>query len=186
MATPVPGRLYDPVMAAPTHVPKAPNRPKAYTSPPRREGSWTADRPGEVLGGRQPEGGGLGHQGPDQGYVLKLAERFRDDLVLAPGEHAADALTGCRGVALRRASLFGRAPVADDLRLALTVFGYLDQAPDDLVAWRRTYFDEVHHEAVHYVAAREIADLVPESTLHLSAGAALSAHRSDWRAPLGL
>ncbi len=173
-------------MSAPTHVPGRVNQKKLYNSPPRRAGSWKADRPGEVIGTAQPAGPALGNQGPDQGYVLKLAARLKDELVLAPGEHAADALHGATAVALRRASLYGRAPMIEDLRLALTLFGYLGPAPDELVALRRELFDEVHHSTIHYFAAREIADMVPEATLRMSLGGVAAACATDWKAPLGL
>ena len=84
-----------------------------------------ADRPGEVVGGESASGPGMGHQGPDQGYALKLAQSFAGRLVLAAGEREDDALAGCCAVALRRASIFGRAPVMHDLRLALELFGFL-------------------------------------------------------------
>jgi hypothetical protein len=173
-------------MSAPSHVPGRLNQPKVYTSPPRRAGSWSADRPGEVIGAAQPSGAALGNQGPDQGYVLKLAARFDDDLVLAAGEHKADAIAGASAVALRRASLYGRAPMIKDLEIALTLFGYLGPAPDELVAKRRELFDEVHHSTIHYFAAREIADLVPEATLRMSADEVAAACAADWKGPLGL
>jgi len=144
-------------MSAPSHVPSRPNQPKAYTSPPRRAGSWRANRPGDVVGAPQPRGAALGNQGPDQGYVMKLAKGFADQLVLSPGEHAADAVEGACTVALRRASLFGRAPMRDDIEIAFTLFGYLAEAPTELIAHRRESFDEVHHSTVHYFAAREHA-----------------------------
>ncbi len=173
-------------MAAPSHVRTDPTRPKAYQSPPRRAGSWRAERPGEVVGEGQPSGPALGNQGPDQGYVLKLANRFRDDLELAAGESAADALTGAGAVALRRASLYGRGPTAHDLRLALQLFGFLGSAPDEQVAWRRSHLDELHHETIHYQRARVLADLVPEQTLRMSPEAVAAASAADWRGPLGL
>lgn len=173
-------------MSAPSFVPGNPTAKKAYRSPSRTRGTWSADRPGDVIGTAQPAGPALGNQGPDQGYVLKLAERFRGDLQLKPGEHASDALTGCCAVALRRASLYGRAPVSGDLEIALRIFGYLDDAPADLVTLRREKFAEVHHETIHYFAAREIADMVPESTLRMSPAEVASAHAADWKRPLGL
>lgn len=173
-------------MSAPTHVPGRVNHERIYRSPPRRAGSWKADRPGEVLGTIPPSGPAVGNQGPDQGYVLKLAAGLKDELVLAPGEHAADAIEGAVAVALRRASLFGRAPMIDDLRIALTLFGFLGPAPDEQVAMRRELFDEVHHSTVHYFAAREIADMVPEATLRMSLGGVIAASAADWKAPLGL
>ena len=104
-------------MAAPNYVP-VPN-----TDPPRRSlplppaRRWMADRPGD-LRSRQPTGPQLGSQGPDQGYGFALAERFADKLKLAPHEHRDEVLAGCGAVALKRASMFGRAPVIHDLELA--------------------------------------------------------------------
>jgi hypothetical protein len=124
-------------VAAPEFVPVDRNQPvRGYRSPPRRPESWRSDRPGEVIGDGQPRGERLGHQGPDQGYMLSLARRFEGKLTLAPGEHERDALAGAVGVALKRASLFGRAPLVHDLTVALTIWGFLGDAPDDLVALR--------------------------------------------------
>ena len=145
-----------------------------------------ANRPGEVVGTAQPSGPAVGNQGPDQGYVHKLVRRFEADLVLAPGEHAGDVLEGACAVALRRASLYGRAPVADDLRVALTVFGFLGPAADELVEFRKPLFEELRHVAFHYFTAREIADLVPEATLRMEPTEVAVACADDWRAPLGL
>ena len=98
-------------MAAPPFVPVDPvDRPRSYESPDHVPDAWTGERPA-ALGGRQPSGARLGNQGPDQGYALLLAERFRDRVQVTEGERVDDALTGCLGLALRRASIFGRAPV---------------------------------------------------------------------------
>ena len=100
--------------------------------------------------------------------------------------HAADALAGCVAVALKRASLFGRAPVIHDLTIAFTLFGFLDEhADDELVALRRTLFEEVAN-AHHYVEQRRIADLVPESTLRLTADEVKARHAADWKSLAGL
>ena len=113
-------------MSAPEFVPRKAGRSgKAYESPPRRPDSWLAVRPGDLEGRARPGGPGLGVQGPDQGYALTLARRLRDQLVLTEGESADDAIAGSLGVALRRAALFGRAPVIDDLRVAFSLFGFL-------------------------------------------------------------
>ncbi len=172
-------------MAAPVRIPTDPTRAKHYASPPRREGSWQADRPGETVGAPHPTGKALGNQGPDQGYAIKLAKRFADRLVLQPGEHAADALDGACCVALRRASLYGRGPVAADVEIGLTVFGFLGEAADELVELRRGLFDEVHHTTIHYFTGREIADTVPEATLRMTVDEVKAAHSRDWKAPLG-
>ncbi|HUP71945.1 MAG TPA: hypothetical protein VM282_02745 [Acidimicrobiales bacterium] len=167
-------------MSAPEFVPRQPGRSdKAYESPPWRPDSWFAVRPGD-LRGRAQTGPGLGVQGPDQGYALTLARRLRDQLVLTEGESADDAIAGSLGIALRRASLFGRAPVIDDLRLAFQLFGFLDaDAPKDLVDYRRPRFAEAD-SSHHYAEVRELALQVPESTLRMTA-AEVAARRADWR-----
>ena len=151
-------------MAAPEFVPSTAVRrtAKAYASPPQRDGGWKADRPGEIVGEGQPEGPALGSHGPDQGYVLKIARRFEGELHLQGGEHEADALAGCCAVALRRASLFSRAPVVHDLQLALDLFGFTDTKPAaDLVEWRRERFAELSHTTQHYFEGRALVGMVP-------------------------
>ena len=126
---------------------------------------WTASRPSELRGTRAPAGAFLGTPGPDQGFALKLARRFEDRLVLAPGEHAEDAVAGCTAVAMRRAAAYGRAPVIHDLTLAFTLWGFLAGAPADLIEAREPLFRSASH---HYQAQRTIADCVPEETLRLT------------------
>ncbi len=155
-------------MVVPSHVPEVAIPPTgvAYTSPRCRLGSWRANRPGEVLAGdRDTTGAGLGYPGPDQGYVLRLVHLFEPQLRLAAGEDSADVIAGGVAVALKRASLFGRAPVAEDLRVAFDLFGFLtSDASDELVARRRQLFAGV--AGVHnYRDVRRIADLVPASAL---------------------
>ncbi|MEO5839899.1 MAG: hypothetical protein ABIQ73_16140 [Acidimicrobiales bacterium] len=173
-------------MSAPEFVPRKAGRSgKAYESPPRRPDSWLAVRPGDLEGRVQPGGPGLGVQGPDQGYALTLARRLRDELFLTEGESADDAIAGCLGVALRRAALFGRAPVIDDLRLAFDLFGFLDgDAPKDQIDFRKPRFAEVC-STHHYAEARELALLVPEETLRMPARQ-VAARRAEWRVLLGL
>src|SRR5439155_31489 len=77
-------------------------------------GHWKADRPADLRGG-QPRGPMFGDPGPDQGYALVLARRFEDRLQLTEGEHREDVVAGCVGVANKRSSLLGRAPVIYDL-----------------------------------------------------------------------
>jgi hypothetical protein len=69
------------------------------------------------------------------------------------------------GVALKRASIFTRAPVVYDFELAYTLFGFLGEAPADLLKERKELFSEVSH---HYEAQRQVADMVPESTLRMT------------------
>jgi hypothetical protein len=174
-------------MAAPEYVPLRPGRTdKAYESPPRRPDSWLADRPGEIVDdGAQPEGRDLGYQGPDQGFALKLANAQRDKLQLTDREHADDALTGCVAVAMRRASIYGRAPMIYDITLALELFGFLDDAaPEELVAWRKPVFEELANPH-HYFEVRRLVAQVPESTLRMTP-AEVKVRRADWRTLLAL
>lgn len=170
-------------MAAPEHVPtKSTDKVRAYHSPPRRPDTWRADRPADFADERrQPTGDLLGSQGPDQGYALKLARLLEPELQLTEGEHAKDALAGIVAVGLKRASLLGRAPVIHDLRIAATVFGYLDPDPDPaLVQLRAELFEEVGHFH-HYMELRHIADLVPADVLRLTPAEVTQRYRAGWR-----
>jgi len=111
-----------------------------------------------------------------------LAERLRPTLQVPAGESANDAVRGCLNIALRRASLFGRAPVVHDLTIAFTIWGWLDPKPSAaLVARRRELFEGVSHTAQHYTEGRHIADLVPESTLRLTPQQAAHSYPDNWR-----
>ena len=171
-------------MAAPEYVPVKPmDDVRTYESPPRRPGSWRATRPGD-LRGENPHGDRFGNPGPDQGYALGLAKRLANSLHLEPGESIDDVMAGCVGVALKRASLLGRAPVIYDLTAAYTIWGYLDENPDaELVALRKMAFDEaalpLHYTERHRIVAAVIDD--PLRKLHTAIAADYDA---DWRALL--
>jgi hypothetical protein len=168
-------------MAQPDFVPQTLNdRPRrGETVPPPSR--WTATRPGD-LPGRQPTGPMLGSPGPDQGYALGLARRFAGKLVLAVGENEEDVVAGCLAVALRRASLFGRAPVIHDLEFAFGLWGYLEEAPDELVAYRRPLFAGASH---HYWDQRHLVDTVPTATYWLSPAEVGRRVATDWPQLLG-
>jgi len=130
--------------------------------------AWVPHRPSEFRRGTEA-GHSFGVAGPDQGYALYLAERFEDRLELEVGEHAEDVLAGAVAIALRRAALFGRAPIGTDVALSLELFGYLptggDQSvPRDLIELRRALFAGVAHE---YWRLDELARSVPEAALRL-------------------
>ncbi len=168
-------------MAAPDYVPPSPaDKPRSSLAIPP-PAPWRAARPADLQRG-QPLGPGLGRPGPDQGYVLTLAPRFRDRLRLQEGEHRSDVVAGCAAVALRRASMFGRAPVVYDLELAFGLFGFLDDAPADLVAWRRSAFAGASHD---YWDQRALVDMVPEATLRLGP-AEVRRRLGEWRTLVGV
>ena len=172
-------------MAAPKFAPVSPVETVRYYESPRHvPGRWQPGRPGEI-DGRQPVGERLGYQGPDQGYIITLAERARPKVRVHRGENVDDVLRGCSLVALKRASLFGRAPVVHDLTLALTLWGFLSDAPpSDLVAARHDLFVGVA-SVHHYAAGRAIADMVPESTLRMTPAEVAARFATEWRALTG-
>jgi hypothetical protein len=175
-------------MAAPEFVPLEPNQKvRVYGSPPRRPETWRADRPGDFAGDRrQPSGARLGSPGPDQGYALKLAALLAPELHLGDGEHLRDVTAGLVAVGLKRASVLGRAPVIGDLRVAATLFGYLDEAADrELVQLREQLFEEVGHFH-HYAEQRSIVDMVPAEVLRQTPEQVLSRYGVDWRDQLDL
>ena len=74
---------------------------------------------------------------------------------------------------------------AQDLEMALVLYGFLGEADDELVEMRRELFAEVHHTTVHYFAAREIADRVDADLLRGPVGKARKAVERDWRSAFG-
>ena len=173
-------------MGAPEYVPLKPaTKVRSYGSPPRRAGSWRADRPGELVG-RQPDGDRLGTPGPDAGYALTLAARFSDSLQLHDGEHTPDVLSGAAAVAMKRSGLFGRAPISADVEIGLVVWGYLDaNVEQELVDLRRQWFEEIHTPH-HYTERRRVADAVPEDVLRGTPAEIKAAYEADWRSCLDL
>ena len=111
---------------------------------------------------------------------LPLVRFFEGKLHLTEGEKEADVNTGCVGVALKRASLFGRAPVIHDLTVAYTVWGFLDEAPAELVEVRTRLFEGVANPH-HYQKQRAIVDAVPEATLRRPHAELIAAHAHDAR-----
>jgi hypothetical protein len=95
---------------------------------------------------------------------MRLARRFEHDLKLGEGESEHDVLLGVALIAARRAALFGRAPCIYDVQFALTLWGFLVDAPADLQSGRRSAFSSVSHD---YVAQRALVDAIPEATLRL-------------------
>lgn len=168
-------------MAAPKYVPTDHTGPKSYQSPDVVPDSWSSQRAGS-LGGTQPEGAALGNQGPDQGYALLLAHEFDNKVWLAAHEHNDDVMAGAVEIAMKRASVFGRAPVVHDVEIALRVWGLLDESPPELVECRRCF--EGLSNPHHWLELRRVVDMVPEQTLRMSPSEARAAHRADWRALL--
>ena len=172
-------------MAQPEYVPVSPRERVRVTERLPTPHQWVADRPAEIKPqGAQPAGRMLGVQGPDQGYALRLARILSPQLELAPNEDIADATAGCVSVALRRAALYGRAPIMADVRLAFGMWGFLPGAPPELVAFRRPLFEGIAH---HYDAQRSVAERIPEETLRMTPEDVLQRlHGDAWRFVLGV
>jgi hypothetical protein len=168
-------------MAAPDYVPPVMADKPRPTLPIPPPGRWVATRPAD-LPSAQPRGRRLGSPGPDQGYALLLVQRFHGKLALASGEDEHDAIAGAVAVAMRRASIFGRAPILADLELAFGLFGFLDHAPADLVEWRRSAFRGAGHD---YWDQRDIVDRIPETTLRMSP-AEVRRRQGDWKQLAGV
>lgn len=172
-------------MAAPSYVPTSPTaKVRSYSGPGVVPDSWSADRSAAV-DGPQPRGGMYGSQGPDQGYALKLAEALRPKLVLTEGESADDVLAGAVQIGLKRASLFTRGPVIHDLKIALNLWGFLGDAPAELVELRKHHFDGVANPH-HWVHMRALSAMISDEVLRRTPAQIESEHRSNWRSLLGL
>jgi hypothetical protein len=105
---------------------------------------------------------------------------FADRVQAGSGEVVADVLASAADIGGTRAALFGRAPVGKDVEHALALFGYLGDAPDDLVAWRTPLFRSAAHE---YQVRQALVDLVPDETLRLTADQ-VRQRLGQWRALL--
>jgi hypothetical protein len=140
-------------------------------------GPWRQDRPAEQTTLTPPTNGRFGTTGPDLGYGLKLAKRLAARITVAPGESVDDAVAGCFACGTRRAGSYGRAPVIYDMEWAYILWGYLGDAPADLVAARVPLFRGAAH---HYDDQRAIVDAVAETTLRLTP-AEVRAGLGSWR-----
>jgi len=169
-------------VAAPKFIPtEKTNETRGYSSPPQRIRSNDTERPGEIKTG-QPKGKRLGSVGPDQGFAYKLVSAFDDRLITGKVSRK-DAISGCLALAMKRAALFGRAPVIHDLTAAFTIYGFLkSDVSADLVKKREELFPEVSNSH-HYSERRDLVDQVSDSFLKKSHTEIKDACDRDWSAP---
>lgn len=155
-------------------------RPALQLEAPRQ---WVPDRPAELRLPVRPGGPHLGTPGPDQGFALRLARRYRDQVRLAPGEQIEDVVVGVALLAARRSALFGRAPTVHDIRAALALWHLLDDAPPEgLVEARRLAFSSAARD---YATQRALVDRVRQVVARLSAEE-IAARGDDWVALVGV
>ncbi|MDH3607192.1 MAG: hypothetical protein OER12_09355 [Acidimicrobiia bacterium] len=140
------------------------DRPRAVATPaPARR--WSASRPGDLHAPSDvPWGGPFGTPGPDTGYGLKLAAgatlNLAEDERRHPVERVLVLIIGAR------ASLFGKAPSADDLGFAVMLLGLdtsreiPEAATTQLAAARRYWAPRVAHSTAD--ARRLSARLTPD------------------------
>jgi hypothetical protein len=171
-------------MAVDPYVPTRPeDAPRRSVAIPPAAG-WRAVRPGDLDPAAGPGciGALFGTPGPDSGYALTLAERFHDQITVVRPETVHDAEAIAAQVAMRRGSLFGRAPVRADVELGFTLFGWLGDAPADLVEWRRLTVAGVDHD---YVRRVTLVESIPDAVIRQRPDQ-IRARLSDWRKLLGL
>jgi hypothetical protein len=109
-------------------------------TPPAR--SWHPTKPGLITSPDQvPKGGRFGAAGPDAGWALRLLSlsELPDDDSNLRGVLA--------GLMTARAAALGRAPIKEDLEVALVLCGYGFEAPPEVVATRERWKAAVPHEA---------------------------------------
>lgn len=102
---------------------------------------WRADKPGIPDGPTGTAGGGYyGTTGPDPGWGLKIVNgaKLPDD-----DPDLREVLTG---LVLARAAALGRAPVREDLDVALILCGYDEDAPASLLERRERWLEASPHE----------------------------------------
>jgi len=165
----------------PTRQEDAPRRSVAI--PPAA--GWRAVRPGDLEPAAGPGGTGVlfGTPGPDSGYALTLAGRFADEIRVVAPETVHDAEVLAAHVAMRRGGLFGRAPVRPDLELGFTLFGWLGEAPPDLVEWRRFAVAGVGHD---YARRTALVEAIPEWVVRQRPDQIRDRVAADWKHLLGL
>ena len=151
-------------MAVDPYVPVSPEDVPRSSLPIPPARGWRAARPGDIdpVVGVGCHGQLFGTPGPDSGYALTLARRFRDRITVVAPETVDDAEALAAGLAMRRAALFGRAPVVSDLEIAFRVFGWLGDPPPDFVESRRFAAAGVEHD---YARRLSLIDAVPEEIL---------------------
>jgi hypothetical protein len=139
---------------------------------------WQAARPGDSTVPQTADGPLFGTPGPDLGFALTLAARLRPRLRLGHHEHAADAEAVAAEIGMRRSAEAGRAPMADDVEFGFTTLGYLSDAPDDLVTWRRP---RVRHAAHDYRRRRFLVRAVAPETMGLTLDEVRAQVGRGWR-----
>jgi hypothetical protein len=170
-------------MAVDPYVPTRPeDAPRRSVAIPPAAG-WLADRPGDIdpAVGSGRKGVLFGTPGPDSGYALTLAEHFHGQITAAFPETVHDAESLAAQVAMRRGGVFGRAPVRADVELGFLLFGWLGDAPAELVEWRRKAAAGVAHD---YARRVSLVEAIPEWVIRQRPDQ-IRERLADWKHLLG-
>ena len=170
-------------MAAPEYVPVPPSaRPRSYESPDHVPEAVGGRPPGRARAGRSPSAPASATRAPTRATPSSWPTSSSSPGCSSPtGSTRTTPSPGCVGIALRRASMFGRAPAIHDLTIAFTIWGFLDPSPPaELVELRRRVFAGVGHVTHHYAEGRAIVDAVPEATLRMTPAQVRDAYPARW------
>lgn len=102
---------------------------------------WRANKPGVAQGPSEvPRGGSFGAAGPDAGWGLRLLEftKLPDD--------DPDLKEVVAGLVMARAAGLGRAPIPEDIEVALVLCGYGDGVSPELVERRKRWLAAAPHD----------------------------------------
>jgi hypothetical protein len=89
-----------------------------------------------------PWGGAFGTPGPDTGYAKKLIAEAE----LPPGPAVLPEVL--LALMAARASMYGRAPIIEDLEVAREILGLVEEAPSPLRERGQRWLEAAHHEKV--------------------------------------
>lgn len=119
---------------------------------PAAPARWSPERPGMITSPDQVSPGGLfGRPGPDTGWAFRIV---RQAGLPAEQRRAQPVLVTLMSA---RASLFGRAPIPEDLEVAQILLGFEDGAPEAVVNRGERWLKQARHESVAGAAAAEEA-----------------------------
>ena len=117
------------------------DKPRKTPEPPHPN-SWRSSKPGVITAPDQvPSGGRFGHAGPDAGWGLRL---LREADLPSNDPRLAGVV---EGLMMARAARLGRAPVPEDIEVALILCGYGFPAPPPVIERRKRWLEAVPHES---------------------------------------
>ena len=102
---------------------------------------WRADKPGVPEGPTGIRGGGIyGTTGPDPGWGLRILSQTT---LPSDDGHFREVIAG---LMLARAAALGRAPVPEDIEVALALCGYGFNAPAEIQERRERWVEAAAHD----------------------------------------